>query len=286
MIEEAKTFYSIIIPTLNSASTLNECLTSIFNQTFQDFEVIIIDGHSTDQTIDIANNFGSQVNIVEARTKGIYNAMNEGVDFANGEWLYFLGSDDKLYDENVLEKCYYGIEGISTQVFYGNAIGTASKKITKSPDKLSLIRTGFHHQCFFYNKTLFLDGMRFNPLFKVSADYYFTLIELLNKKRNFTYIDLMICEYGENGFSSTNVDYLFFSKHFALIKHTTKEFLDVDFGPELMTSINCCLYLAKEKQHVLSAWINFINYLFEVKLTRKTKLVLFSRMVKNTIRFW
>ncbi|MBO9673055.1 MAG: glycosyltransferase [Sphingobacteriaceae bacterium] len=286
ILEKSKAYFTIIIPTLNSEATLQECLISIFEQSFQNFEIIIVDGHSSDQTQIVANNFGSKVKILEAKTKGIYNAMNEGIDIATGEWVYFLGSDDKLYNKQVLKNVHDFVFGTKVQLVNGTVMGTDSKKVTRSPNKLSLIRTGFHHQAFFYSKTLFDNNTRFDAKFKVSADYYFTLVELLHKKRDYGFVDSVICEYGEKGFSSANVDYLFFSKHYAIIKDSTKEFPHVDFSPELMTSINCCLHLTKEKQHALTAWASFMAYFFSARLNLKTRLDLLSRMIKNTVRFW
>lgn len=287
MATETNVYYSIIIPTLNSELTLGESLTSIFNQSFQNFEVIIVDGNSSDQTINIINSHrNKKIKIHQAKSTGIYNAMNEGIAIAKGKWLYFLGSDDKLYENVVLQTIYNVTTETNIKMIYGNVIGAESRKMIKSPDKLSLIRTGFHHQAFFYNRELFSNKHGFNSIFNVSADYYFTLIELLKKKTNCAYVDATICEYGESGFSATNVDYFFFSKHFSIIKDATIEFPTIDFKPEIMTSINCCLYLAKKKEHLLSAWKEFILCLITAKISSKEKRTLALRMIKNTVKFW
>ncbi|WP_293789530.1 glycosyltransferase [uncultured Pedobacter sp.] len=284
---EHKIYCSIIIPTLNSQLTLRDCLKSVFDQSFKDFEVIIVDGNSSDQTISIINSYRNKKIIIhKAKSTGIYNAMNEGIAIANGKWLYFLGSDDKLCNNNVLQIIYNVTSETNIKMVYGNVIGSASKKTIKSPNKLSLIRTGFHHQAFFYKGELFSKKHGYRSIFKVSADYYFTLTELLKRKTSYIYVDAMICEYGEKGFSATNVDYFFFSKHYSIIKDATKEFPNVDFNPEIMTSINCCLYLAKKKEHTFSAWREFIICLNAAKISFKEKQSLTLRMAKNTIKFW
>ena len=86
---------SIIIPTFNSANTLRRALDSIIGQTLNDLEVLIMDGVSTDQTLDIAKTYNdNRIRIFSEPDNGVYDAMNKGIDKASGEWLYFLGSDD------------------------------------------------------------------------------------------------------------------------------------------------------------------------------------------------
>src|SRR5579862_9848283 len=100
---------SIIIATFNSSKTIGRCLDSIKNQTFTDFEIVIQDGLSTDATLEIVREFqqGNSrivVRIESAKDRGVYDAMNRAVSKVRGTWLYFLGSDDELNDENVLER--------------------------------------------------------------------------------------------------------------------------------------------------------------------------------------
>src|ERR1035441_6988489 len=100
---------SIVIPTFNSGATIEHCLTSIACQTFSDCEIIIQDGGSTDNTIDLVRdwekaNAGVDVKLRQEKDTGIYDAMNKAVLRASGEWLYFLGSDDELHDPHVLER--------------------------------------------------------------------------------------------------------------------------------------------------------------------------------------
>ncbi len=98
---------SIIIPTYNSAKTLSKCLDSLVNQTFQNFEVIILDGKSSDDTVSISLRYTDifkNIRLISERDKGIYHAMNKGIEMAKGEWLYFLGSDDYILENSTLEK--------------------------------------------------------------------------------------------------------------------------------------------------------------------------------------
>src|ERR1700722_16529958 len=95
---------SIIIPTYNSQNTILTALQSIVKQSFDDFEIIIVDGLSNDDTVTIVKNFqDDRIKIISELDNGIYDAMNKGIDRAKGDWLYFLGSDDRLYNDTVLE---------------------------------------------------------------------------------------------------------------------------------------------------------------------------------------
>ena len=98
---------SIIIPTFNSASVLPKALGSIVSQTFTDWEVLIMDGVSTDDTLKVAQSYDdSRIRIYSEPDKGIYDAMNKGIKKAQGEWLYFLGSDDWLLNATVLNQIF------------------------------------------------------------------------------------------------------------------------------------------------------------------------------------
>src|SRR5690606_10153742 len=106
---EHQPLISIIIPTYNSAKTLRQALTSVVGQTYKKIEVLIIDGCSNDDTLVIVQSYAaedSRLKWVTEPDNGIYDAMNKGIQLAKGEWLYFLGSDDKLHDEYVLEKIF------------------------------------------------------------------------------------------------------------------------------------------------------------------------------------
>ncbi|MDB5149463.1 MAG: glycosyl transferase family 2 [Mucilaginibacter sp.] len=90
--------FSIIIATYNSEKTLIRCINSIIEQNFKNYELIIIDGGSTDGTVNIIKQFDSNISSwISEKDKGIYDAWNKGVRMAKGEWITFVGSDDSLY---------------------------------------------------------------------------------------------------------------------------------------------------------------------------------------------
>lgn len=100
-----KPFFSIITCTHNSEKYLKECLDSVLNQKFEDYEHLIIDGFSTDKTLEIVKTYqkiNSKVKLFQNKPEGIAEAMNQGISQAKGEYLYFLHSDDSLSTHNLL----------------------------------------------------------------------------------------------------------------------------------------------------------------------------------------
>lgn len=97
---------SIITASFNSEKTIEATIQSVLNQSFKDFQYIVVDGNSLDNTINIIesfkNNFkekGIGFKYISENDKGIYDAWNKGVRLADGEWIGFLGSDDRLYED-------------------------------------------------------------------------------------------------------------------------------------------------------------------------------------------
>ena len=94
---------SIITISYNSSKTIKETLDSVINQTYKNFQHIIIDGGSEDETLNICKKYLHIYKIISEKDKGVYDAFNKGLKIANGEIIGFLNSDDIFYDENSLK---------------------------------------------------------------------------------------------------------------------------------------------------------------------------------------
>ncbi len=182
---------SIIIPTYNNLKNLRLCINSIKNQTFSNYEVWIIDGASTDKTTTFLETLKAPFFWKSEKDNGIYDAMNKGISFAKGEWLYFLGADDEIAKNTTLKdifdkKISGKISIISGKVSYkegSNPFIYNKKNNTKTPSWsfLMWIRNGLHHQGTFYKKELISTQM-YTVSYKILADYALNL--QLYKKNN------------------------------------------------------------------------------------------------------
>ncbi len=103
--KQKQPFISIIIAVLNAEKTLRQSIGSISKQTYSNWELIVIDGGSTDGTINILNNNSKSIAYWESKPdKGIYHPWNKALSHANGDWIYFLGDDDFLCENDVLDR--------------------------------------------------------------------------------------------------------------------------------------------------------------------------------------
>ena len=99
---------SVITVCFNAVETIEETILSVINQTYSNIEYIIIDGASTDGTVDIVNKYRDKIAcFVSEPDKGIYDAMNKAVKVAKGDWLFFINSDDVFINNECLQNVAY-----------------------------------------------------------------------------------------------------------------------------------------------------------------------------------
>ncbi|MDD2303647.1 MAG: glycosyltransferase family 2 protein [Prolixibacteraceae bacterium] len=197
--------FSIIIATYNSAGSVQFTLQSINYQTYKDFEVIIIDGMSSDNTIEIVHSFCPSAKIISEPDSGIYDALNKGMRQARGEWLYVLGSNDKFADEYVLQDVSNVVDN-NVALIYGNVISVGkswSKLIKMHPPEVYRAKKikcpPIFHQSAFVNRK-YIDETGYYPLFfRIHADHF--LLSRLYHLSTPTYIDRVICIYNNEGYS-------------------------------------------------------------------------------------
>ena len=206
-------FFSIVIATYNSELTLDVCLNSIFSQNFKNFEIIVIDGGSKDSTLNYLRTINDErIRYITEKDNGVYDAMNKGICMSSGSWLYFMGSDDKFYDNKVLDNIYRFILETNCQVVYGNVYFSSQKKVYDgefNKEKLLLKKMNICHQAIFYKRSVFSLAGDYNNDFKILADYDFNLRLFLKYNIEFQYTDLIIAFYNDLGLSFTTKDVLF-----------------------------------------------------------------------------
>lgn len=199
---------SIIITILNGEKTLRGCLESIDNQLFTDYELVIVDGGSTDRTLAIIDESTITSKLVRVMPGiGLYAGLNEGVRLATGQWFYFMGSDDQFYETATLQKVadLISSKNIRSGVVVGNVQYTKQKSVFRpqlgSPYWL---RHNVHHQGMFYSSDLFAD-LRYDETLSISSDYELNLKLALNNITHY-YIDIIIGAIGEDGISNTHIN--------------------------------------------------------------------------------
>ena len=205
---------SVVTVSYNAVSTIEETICSVINQTYSNIEYIIIDGGSTDGTVDIIKKYADKIAYwVSEPDKGIYDAMNKGIDVATGEWINFMNSGD-TFCNNVLSEIFVAEK--SADILYGDAMLKYSwGDIVVAPEQLDKLTymMPFCHQATFVRAFL-LKKHPFDLCFKIAADFHF--LYDVSKDVKFEYLPLCIARYeGETGLSALNYKTLY--KEFAVI---------------------------------------------------------------------
>lgn len=205
---------SIIILTYNSAATIERCLRSICVQTFRDYEILVQDGGSRDGTVELVEGFLQEnpdirLKLEQEPDKGVYDAMNKGMRRASGEWLYFLGSDDELYDGQAFSTVMTAVNTTGCDVIYGNAMvvgecGWArSDELYDGPfDLPKLLNRNICHQAILYRTELAQKVGEYNTAYVVCADWDFNM--RCWARRPFRYVNVTISKFYAGGQSSNS----------------------------------------------------------------------------------
>ncbi|GGE55689.1 glycosyl transferase family 2 [Pedobacter psychrotolerans] len=190
---------SIITVTFNADESLEKTILSVISQSYKDFEFIIVDGKSSDGTMNIISKYSKSITqIISEEDKGIYDAMNKGIAVAKGRYLYFLGADDILANTDVLKNVSNYLNSDNLDLLVGNISYDTGKIFQSSFNFKTLLNNTIHHQGAFYNKNLY-DNFSYDINLRLIADYELNLFIYLNKKRfryKFIKDDISICSDG------------------------------------------------------------------------------------------
>lgn len=207
---------SVIIVVYNAEDTLEQSLLSVVKQTYQNIQLIVIDGGSKDGTVDIIKRYDDQLFYwVSEPDKGIYDAMNKALDVATGDWVYFLGAGDILV--NIIDKIMPKLENKHI-IYYGSVYRNDLMSVYRgkfTPFRLS--RLSICHQAILYPLEA-VKKYRFNTKYRVQADHHLNMLLYGDKDYDFKFIDVIVALYDGAGFSDVNRDIPFFRDRLQIVK--------------------------------------------------------------------
>jgi len=164
---------SIIVVTYNAAATLQGTLESVWAQDGDWWELLVIDGASTDGTAEIVKRQAGCLAYWQSQPdRGIYDAMNQGVDRARGQWLYFLGADDQL-EPGVLAQVQPFLREPAV-LCYGDVRFSNGAVMQSAMNSRMVFQNMVHHQAAFYHRSLFAD-FRYDTSLRILSDYELNL---------------------------------------------------------------------------------------------------------------
>lgn len=203
---------SIITVCLNAKDSIEKTFESLKNQTYKNIEHIVIDGVSTDGTLDIINKYKDSIaHFVSEKDSGIYNAMNKGLKYVTGDIVYFLNATDSLHDDNVIEKVInefkkhpdlemlwgdieFTEKGKEPRIHKNNGVNIKSDFLYNNPC----------HQAIFYKSELFKKYGNYDEDIKIFGDCDFNVRVLVTNNARCKYIPEIIACFEIGGISTSS----------------------------------------------------------------------------------
>ncbi len=275
---------SIITINKNNADGLRKTIESVVTQTFNAFEFIIIDGGSTDGSKAIIEYYSYKLSYwVSEPDKGIYYAMNKGIQRSNGDYCLFLNSGDFLVDKNVLNNVF--ANGYTEDILYGNCNVSKDGRIvfTAIPSEDITLETFYNksipHQSVFIKKELFEQYGYYSEKNKILSDYEFWICAIIQGNCTTKHIDLVISDYNLEGISSDSDNIVILPKDMRAIldKYLPSRVLEDYEAWHLEREDNTILYWVKSEP-ILYKSLCFFYTLVSLFISAKNK---FARVFKN-----
>ncbi|WP_462111255.1 glycosyltransferase family 2 protein [Campylobacter concisus] len=205
---------SIITVVWNNARTIKDAINSVLNQSYKDVEYIVIDGASTDGTIEIVKSYGDRIKFISEKDSGLYDAMNKGICLATGDVVGILNSDDFYASDKILqivasEFLKTGADSVYANLEYVDA--NDPKRVIRywksKKYQNGLFRSGWHpaHPTFFVKKEIYKKHGVFDLSFKIAADYEIMLRFFEKYNITSSYVDEVFVKMRMGGESNRSI---------------------------------------------------------------------------------
>lgn len=261
---------SVIIPTYNNEDSIEKCLKSVLNQSYQNLDVIVINDGSTDKTDEVLEKYKDRVQIYKKQNEGPASARNLGLEKCNTKYLFFVDADDYL-ENDAIEILYNKLIETNSDMVIGNIEDSSAKDITIKDDKYEYI---FNQKIKYFmvqwnklmKKELF-DGLKY-PDVHIAEDEYM-IYHILEKTKKITFVSKKTYNYcnNPNGITSKRLNYY-------------QEILNV-FKERYLFFKN-----TKYKKIFYKLYINYYIYLYcqfkDVNITKKEIITGFRENLKNS----
>lgn len=202
---QTKPLITVVTVCYNAVNELDKTMQSVLNQIYDNIEYIVIDGGSTDGTVDVIKKYADRLAYwVSEPDKGIYDAMNKGIKASTGEWINFMNAGDWFYKNTTLSEVFERgkneagvIYGSVNMVYstYSQIVHPQMKPSKKNP-------MPFNHQSVFV-RTIFMKERPFDTTYKYVADYnfFFNIVDTVR----FVESEVIVSSYSTVGYSSQNI---------------------------------------------------------------------------------
>ncbi|MBJ6725367.1 glycosyltransferase family 2 protein [Geomesophilobacter sediminis] len=199
--------FSIVTVVLNGEQGLPRTLTSVVNQTYRNFELVVIDGGSSDGTIELIKGYQRFIRYwISEPDRGIYDAMNKAIQVCRGDYLYFLNCGDTFAAPDTLEQVVARLDGATPDIVCGNVLQlheTGPRMFRYDiGSQYQLYRDTICHQALFTARRVFATTGIFDISYRISADREWLLRALKRHHFEICFIDLPVCLFDVTGVSS------------------------------------------------------------------------------------
>jgi len=194
---------TVITVVYNNETKIEKSLLSVISQKYSNFEYIVIDGASTDQTLNIINKYRSKItNIISEPDKNLYDAINKGIKLAKGEYIYLLHSGDTFVNDDVLRNYIRFID--NHDLYLSNMISINSNKTYLIKPKFKYLWKNMllNHPTWLVKKSIFEKFGIYDVKFRIASDYDFAL--RIWKNITYKYIDFESVQFSLEGISYSN----------------------------------------------------------------------------------